>query len=215
MSRFDIRKIIRNSRGFLVFVLLMCCFRTVCADWSFVPSESMEPTIYPGDFLWIDKMSYGPTVPLLNKRVALWGSPDRGDIITFIPPHTDQLYVKRVIGLPGDNLHIEGENIYINGDLVVRQLTDSTDAGILGQEFIDDAEYRFKLSKDRSVPYFEKSFAVPEGKYFVMGDHRNNSLDSRYWGMVDESRVMGKVTSVALSFSAERGLFERVALPIE
>lgn len=215
MEKVSIKKLIKSNRGFLLFLFLIFFFRTAYADWSPVPSGSMEPTIFPGDYLWVDKTSFGPTLPFFNKQVITWSRPTRGDIITFVPPHTDNLFVKRVVAVPGDTIRVEGVKVYINGEQIEQQLAEVTDTAVIGKEVLEGKEHRIKLSKDKEIPYIGKDINIPEGKYFVMGDHRNNSADSRYWGFVDQERIMGKVTSIALSFSKERKLFERVALPIE
>jgi len=88
----------------LALLLFMAMFRTAVADWSYVPSGSMEPTLFAGDYLWVDKTRYGPTLPLLNTRLVSWNQPERGDVVTFIPPHRDQLFVKHVIAVPGDRV---------------------------------------------------------------------------------------------------------------
>ena len=215
MKKFSIKKLIGNNRSFILFVILYMFFRTAYADWSVVPSGSMEPTILPGDYLWIDKTSFGPTIPFLNKQIVTWGRPSRGDVITFVPPHTDDLYVKRVIAIPGDTIRIEGVKVYINGKQLEQRLAKTKSTDIIGKETIEGKDHAFKLSRDLKISYIGQSIKIPEGKYFVMGDHRNNSADSRYWGFVDQERIMGKVTSIALSFSRKRDLFKRVALPIE
>lgn len=204
----------REYRSFLLFLLLIMVFRTSYADWSPVPTSSMEPTIYPGDVVWIDKTAYGPSLPFLNKRVFAWGQPERGDVITLIPPHEDVLYVKRVIGLPGDTLHIEGNTITVNGEVLEQGFVEQRVDAVLGVETIGDREHAFKLSTERGIPYIGETLTVPEGKFFVMGDFRNNSADSRYWGFVDESNVMGKVTAIALSIADERSGLGRVAVPV-
>ena len=215
MKDFSIKRLVKNNRSFILFIILYLFFRTAYADWSPVPSGSMEPTILPGDYLWIDKTSYGPTVPFLNKQLVTWGRPARGDIITFVPPHTDDLYVKRVIAIPGDTVLIEGIEVYVNGKLLEKRLSEITDSAIIGRETIAGIDHAFKLSRNRQIAYIGHSIKIPEGKYFVMGDHRNNSADSRHWGLVDQENIMGKVTSIALSFSLKRELFERVALTVE
>jgi len=215
MKKFSINKLIKNNRSFILFLILYMFFRTAYADWSPVPTGSMEPTILPGDYLWIDKTSFGPTMPFLNKQIITWGRPSRGDIITFVPPHTEDLYVKRVIAIPGDTIHIEGVKIYINGNLLEQRLTEITSTAFIGRETIEGKDHHFKLSRNMEIAYIGQSIKIPEGKYFVMGDHRNNSSDSRYWGFVDQENIMGKVTSIALSFSLKRDLFKRVALSIE
>ena len=198
-----------------MFFIFYAFFRTCYADWSPVPTGSMEPTILPGDYLWIDKTTYGPSVPFINKRLYTWSYPSRGDVITFVPPHTDKLFVKRVIAIPGDIIKIEGIHIYINGIQLEQRLLSVTDKEVIGIEALTGKEHRFKLTKSRKIPYMGQIIKIPKGKYFVMGDHRNNSADSRYWGFVDQDNIMGKVTSIALSFSSEREIFSRVAVDLD
>lgn len=213
MNRF--KYIILESKTFIIFFFLIMFFRTAYADWSPVPSSSMEPTIFPGDVLWIDKTSYGPSIPLLNKKLYSWGHPERGDIVTFIPPHTSDLYVKRVMAIPGDVIHIEANNITINGN-AIEQTFNFLDEhnNLIGTELLAGKEHLFQINQNRRVPYFGETIDVPAGKYFVMGDFRNNSEDSRYWGFVDEANIMGKVTGIALSYAGFRGDFSRFATTI-
>ncbi|RUO29564.1 signal peptidase I [Aliidiomarina soli] len=210
-----VKSVVKGYKSFLLVIFLMLFFRTAYADWSHVPTSSMEPTILPGDVIWIDKTSFGPSLPYFNKRLFTWDQPERGDIITFIPPHEDVLYVKRVMGVPGDSLYIEDNTIYINNHRLEQSVTHSTDDIILGTETLFEAEHAFKVIKGRSFPPSGRRVVVPDGKLFVMGDYRNNSVDSRAWGFVDENRVMGKVSSVAVSFSGERERLARLAIPIQ
>jgi signal peptidase I len=209
-----IKSLVREYRALLLFVFLLIFFRTAYADWSPVPTSSMEPTILPGDVLWIDKTSYGPSLPFLNKRLFAWGHPERGDIITFIPPHEDVLYVKRVMAIAGDSIRIEGNEIYVNGARLEQSVIESTDAEIIGTETIAGVQHAYKLSKERRIPYVGRTIVVPEGKLFAMGDYRNNSADSRIWGFVDENNVLGKVSAVAISFSSEREGLSKLAFSI-
>ncbi len=199
---------------FAVFLFVTACFRTAFADWSFIPSGSMEPTLYHGDYVWIDKTKYGPSLPFANVRLGTFGKPERGDIITFIPPHTDTLYVKRVIGIPGDTIRIEGSTIHVNGKKLPTVI-DSLEEGVLiGSETIDSKKHIFQMTGTTGLTSAPHDIAVPEAKYFVLGDHRNNSADSRYWGFVDEGKIMGKVTHVAISFSSQRPLLSRFVVKI-
>lgn len=209
-----LKALLREYRPFLLFLFLVMFFRTGYADWSPVPSGSMEPTIHPGDVLWIDKTSYGPSLPFLNKRLFSWGQPERGDIITFVPPHEDSLYVKRVMAIPGDSIRVEGNRIYVNGHQLEQSLIESNEMAIVGTERIGESEHAFKLTRNKELAYFGETVVVPEGKLFVMGDHRNFSADSRAWGFVDANRVMGKVAAVAISFSSERQGAGRIAAPV-
>ncbi len=209
------KQFMRESRSFLLFLFLLMLFRTAYADWSPVPTSSMEPTILPGDVLWIDKTSYGPSLPFLNKQLFSWGHPERGDIITFVPPHTDGLYVKRVIAVPGDVIHIEGNAITVNGIRLEQSIDSSDEDNDMGTEILSGEEHKFQLSRNRIIPYFGQTISIPEGKYFVMGDFRNNSEDSRFWGFVDEEKIMGKVSTIAISSSSLKGDFSRIAVSIQ
>jgi signal peptidase I len=209
------KKFIRANRAFLLLIFLCIVFRTTYADWSPVPTSSMEPTLLPGDVVWVDKTSFGPTLPLLNKQLLIWGRPARGDVITFVPPHTDELYVKRVIGVPGDRIRIDGTRIYINDIRLVQETVSVSEDMLIGTEWIDGLHHQFQLSRGLQAPSIGSTITIPQGKYFVMGDYRNNSADSRYWGFVDQKQIMGKVTSIAVSFSRNRPLLARLALPIE
>jgi len=208
------KNIIKNNKGFLIFFLVYAFTRTAYADWSPVWSGSMEPTIQPGDYLLIDKTSYGPSIPFLNIRLANWGGPSRGDIITFVPPHTNKLYVKRVMAIPGDTILVSGVDVQIN-NVKLEQVFDSGNRqSIVLKENIGELEHLIKLSKNLRLSDEAKEFTVPEGKYFVMGDHRNNSLDSRSWGYVNEDNIMGEVKRIALSFSSNRNFFTSIGSSI-
>lgn len=210
-----VKTLLRGYKSFLLIIFLMMFFRTAYADWSHVPTSSMEPTILPGDVIWISKTSFGPSLPFLNKQLFTWNHPERGDIITFIPPHEDVLYVKRVIGVPGDNIQIEGNTIYINDQRLEQSVKISNDDFILGTENLSGTEHAFKVSRNIRFPHTRENIVVPEGKLFVMGDFRNNSVDSRAWGFVDQKRVTGKVAAIAVSFSGGRDWLARVAIPIQ
>ncbi len=93
----------------------------------------MEPTLVPGDVMWIDKTAFGPSLPIINKKLLTWGSPKRGEVITFVPPHKDQLFVKRVIAVPGDHLRIEGMKLWVNGQPLAQQITREEADYLLGE----------------------------------------------------------------------------------
>lgn len=204
-----LRKTIKNYASLLLMLLAMMVFRTAVADWSYVPSGSMEPTITAGDVLLVSKLSYGPSIPFTSSRLFSIGEPERGDIITFYPSHTDQCLVKRVVGVPGDRLRIIGKELWING----KKLQQTALSDNLLQESNGINPHRIKISGDSGLPAINGEIRVPDGQYFVMGDHRNNSYDSRYWGFVDKTQVVGKVSRIGLSFSSQ--FVERLALAVD
>ena len=208
------RKAIRNNAGLIALVFSMLFMRTAIADWSYVPTGSMEPTLYGGDWVLVSKRHYGPSIPFTSFRLLSTGVPERGDVITFYPPHEDVLYVKRVIGIPGDTILIRGRDVYLNGAKLSSSDVGSAEGVRLAREIVGDVAHAVQYSADRQLPLMRDEIVVPPGKYFVLGDHRNNSADSRYWGYVDEERIVGKVTHVAVSFSRMRPLSARLAIPV-
>ncbi len=191
----------------------MVFFRTAIADWSYVPSGSMEPTLYDGDYVLIDKISYGPSIPFTNFRLIQFGQPQRGDVITFYPPHKEQQFVKRVIGVPGDVIRIEQLSVFVNGEQLAMKFQTQHQGKWLGEEAIQHRKHLLQFSRP-AMKGLKEPIKVPEGKYFVMGDHRNNSEDSRFWGFVDEDKIIGKVSYIALSFSEQRPISSRVAIKV-
>lgn len=207
-------KLIRNNKGFVLFIFGMAFFRTAVADWNYVPSASMEPTIYGGDYLWVEKLSFGASVPFTDIKLFSTGTPERGDIITFFADHTEVQLVKRVIGVPGDHIRIDGREIIVNGEAAKFE-TGTVDANSLqGLETIATHAHKVQYTRGDTATRPALEFVVPEQRYFVMGDNRNNSFDSRFWGFVEEGRIMGRVTHIAVSFSNQRPWSERFALDI-
>ena len=121
---FKMPKMLKNNAGIVIALVSLLAFRTAIADWSPVPTSSMEPTILPGDVLLINKTILGPAIPFTEARLFSYAQPQRGDIITFTPPHVDTTYVKRVIGVPGDRIRTEGLRVFVNGVALPLAITD-------------------------------------------------------------------------------------------
>lgn len=211
-----IKRLFRQNQSFLLLLFGVFFFRTAIADWNYIPSGSMEPTLYQGDYVLIDKMAYGPALPLVGVgRLIEYAQPERGDIITFVPPHTDEVYIKRVIGIPGDTIVVSGARLWVNGELATLQPTAQSDDKQL--ELIESSQgrsHRIKMAQHARLPVLPQPVRVPPNKYFVMGDHRDNSADSRYWGLVDAHKVIGKVVAMPLSFSSARSIATRFMQPL-
>jgi len=160
-----------------------------------IPSRSMEPTLKVGDFILVNKWTYGIRLPVLHTKILDVSSPQRGDVMVFFPPHQDRYFIKRVVGLPGDKINLIKGVLYINGEKMLQKaLPDGTESArsMVMQEDLDGVEH---LMQRRSMPTrlsLNFSGTVPEGHYFMMGDNRDNSSDSRVWGPVPEDRIVGK-----------------------
>lgn len=210
--------------SFFPVILFVFVLRSFVVEPFRIPSGSMLPTLQSGDLILVNKFSYGVRLPVVDKKVIETGSPQRGDVVVFrYPVDTSVDYIKRIVGLPGDEVAYLDKKLYINGELVphVRD----------GEYFEPDRvayipQYKEKLGKidheillDESKPqvfgpiwqfpdmsncqYARNGVRckVPEGQYFTMGDNRDNSADSRYWGFVPDEYLVGKAFFVWMNFS--------------
>ncbi len=211
----------REHRGALLFLVLMLVFRASWADWVRVPTGSMNPTIIEGDRVLVDKHVFGFRVPLTHVRLTAGESPRRGDIVVFDSPTTGQSLVKRVIGLPGDLVAMEGEALVINGERVsyaradashLRDLPDATRAAgpLLLREQLPGAEHDVMLLPARAARSSFAPVRIPADSYLMLGDSRDNSADSRYFGFVPRANIVGRASRVVASFDADRFFMPRV-----
>jgi signal peptidase I len=198
----------KNNSAFVFIFLGLVFFRTAIADWNPVPSESMEPTIFAGDVLLINKLVLGPNVPFTEGRLVHVNEPERGDIITLTPPGKDITYVKRVVGVPGDRIRTDGMRLIINDEMLPLRVIDDGERTGLYQALETLGKHQHLIQHDLRYPMrqIEQELTVPADSYFVMGDFRNNSEDSRWFGFVHQDRIIGKVTRVAVSIADERSL---------
>jgi len=190
-------------------VLIATSFKSAIADWNDVPTGSMKPTILVGDRVFINKLSYGLKIPYTTRHIARWGSPERGDIVVFYSPTDGKRLIKRLIGLPGDEIALFNNKLYINGKALDYRIIDGTSPGPTNTIPEDHYVHLFEnlLGKQHSImisgartPF--DSFdpvVVPEGNAFVMGDNRDNSADSRFFGFVELNQVLGHATAIVLS----------------
>jgi signal peptidase I len=201
----------REIRPLLVIALVMFSIRSSLADWNDVPSGSMQPTILVGDRIFVNKLAYDLKLPFTTWHLAEWSNPRRGDIVVFYSPHDGTRLVKRVVGLPGDLVELRNEQLIINGSPV--------DYSPLGAELsaqLPQAERQGNQFATEKLPGHghtvmaipalpaKRTFGpvqVPEGGYFMMGDNRDNSFDSRYFGPVKRAQIVGKATAVVLSLN--------------
>lgn len=190
----------------LAFVMFLI-IRTFIVEAFRIPTGSMESTLLVGDFLLVNKAVYGAQVPGTQIRLPAFDRPRRGDIVVFVPPHEPgKNYVKRLVGLPGDTLEMRNKVLYINGvpqkEPYVRHTDPNGDIAVPSMLMwqrnylapgVNPSTYR--PTRDNWGP-----IVVPPGKYFVLGDNRDDSEDSRYWGFVDEAAIKGQPLFIYYSF---------------
>ena len=199
----------RGTVYFTVFVFIP--LRSILADWNWVPTGSMNPTILEGDMVYVNKAAYGLRVPLTTHRLCQWSAPRRGDVVVLLSPEDGTRLVKRVVGLPGDQIELQNNRLLINGQPVsYAALPEEAVRGLQPGLRLRSIFAREDLSgKERTVmstpqlPAMRSfgSILVPAGHYFVMGDNRDNSKDSRYFGCVENHRLLGRVQGTIVSFN--------------
>lgn len=205
----------REWRGFILFIAVMLLFRSAIADWNQVPTGSMIPSILEGDRIVVDKMAYDLRVPFTMVRLARWSNPERSDVITFESPKDDKLLVKRVIGVPGDQVQLQNNRLIVNGEVATYEGIPAVhlpDAVARSLPHIEVARETV-LGKSRAVmthrlshPQIRSSFgpiAVPADHYLVLGDNRDNSQDFRVIGFVHRDSILGKANAIAFSLDYE------------
>ncbi len=204
-------KIWLDWRGFVVFVAIMLVFRSAIADWNQVPSGSMKPSILVGDRIVVDKIAYDLRVPFTLTRIAVWGAPERGDVVTFPSPVDERLFVKRVIGLPGDVVELRDNTLIVNGETArYSALTEDEIAAlpvedkqqyVFFHETVGEMSHLVMLNRhprSRSYSTFPPT-RVPDGHFLVLGDNRDDSGDYRAISWVSRDRILGRAMGIAFS----------------
>tara|TARA_B100000579_G_scaffold436665_1_gene463362 strand:+ start:839 stop:1546 length:708 start_codon:yes stop_codon:yes gene_type:complete len=195
-----------NLITILYAIIIALLIRTFLFQPFFIPSSSMEPGLIVGDRIFASKYDYGYSrhsfpfsLPLINGRV-FESSPKRGDVVIFKPPHTRNDYIKRLIGLPGDKIKLIDGTIYINSIPVEREFvrTDDKDIAIYKETMSSGINYETRDLGNKPQDNIEE-FIVPENHYFFMGDNRDNSNDSRFWGPVPTERIVAKAQIIFFS----------------
>ncbi len=202
---------VEYAHSFFPVLLAILLFRSFVAEPFKIPSGSMMPTLLVGDFILVNKFAYGLRLPVLNTRILALGEPKRGDVFVFrYPKNPSEDYIKRVIGLPGDTIEYRNKTLFVNGQQVAE-----TDLGVytgpsepgrametarLKQEDLQGVQHSI-LEVPNSWVGHEGSWTVPAGHYFAMGDNRDNSADSRFWGFVPEENLVGRAFVVWMNFS--------------
>jgi signal peptidase I len=218
--------VVDYARSFFPVILLVLVLRSFLYEPFRIPSDSMMPTLVQGDFIFVNKWQYGLRLPVANWKVVPIGDPQRGDVIVFRKP-TDPsvVFIKRLVGLPGDIVRVTRAQVLVNGEPMPVEPGDfyrgpkeeQYPFTVVASEQLGKHDHR--LMFDPSRPGTEGEWRVPEGHYFMMGDNRNNSRDSRFpeVGFVPAGNIIGKAVAIWLSFNPGQGsllLWDRMATRI-
>lgn len=230
--------VVEMARSFFPVILIVFLLRSFLYEPFKIPSESMLPTLQVGDFILVNKYTYGVRLPVLNQKVIEGGSPKRGDVMVFrYPEDPAKDFIKRVIGLPGDKLAYKNKRLTLNGKPVDTQsvgMEQKVDPSLNLRRFeslketidgrthaiqMDPEAPGVRLSGVRRFPNISNceynndgvECTVPDGHYFMMGDNRDNSDDSRYWGFVPDRNIVGRAVLIWMNF----GSFKRIGMSIE
>jgi len=187
--------VVEYSRSLLPALALIVLVRGFLYEPYQIPSGSMIPTLEIGDFVLVNKHAYGVRLPVLGTKVFEVDAPARGEVMVFVPPHDDRYFIKRVIGLPGDRVVYVNKSLYLNGERISQRLVDDQGGIQAFEESLGDDAHRIHAAGNRA-PRARREWTVPTGHYFVMGDNRDFSQDSRAWGFVKEDKVVGKAIAI-------------------
>jgi len=188
----------------VVVIAILAPLRSAVADWNDVPTGSMIPTILVGDRIFINKVAYDLKVPFTRWQVAKWADPQRGDIVVFPSPADGVRLVKRVVAVPGDSIELRDDHLVINGETASYALVDNTaPSALVLSETVSGKMHSLMIQPQQRAMRSFGPVNVPAGSYFVMGDNRDNSFDSRYFGFVSRDRILGRATLVAMSFDRD------------
>jgi signal peptidase I len=206
-------------RPFALLFIIIAPLKSAIVDWNWVPSGSMKPTILEGELVLVNKLAYDLKVPFTTRHLSEWAEPVRGDVAVFFSPKDGTRLVKRVIGLPGDTVEMRSDVLYLNG---VAQQYRARDTRAFQRDIFEDRHpvvavehlggcdhYVLALPGRAALRTFGP-YQVPAGHYFMMGDSRDNSFDSRFFGPVARDQVVGRASAVILSFDTSRFLLPRL-----
>jgi signal peptidase I len=209
--------VVEYAKSFFPVLLVVFVLRSFLVEPFQIPSSSMVPTLEVGDYILVNKYTYGIRLPVVRTKVWALNEPKRGDVMVFFPPHMNETYyIKRVIGLPGDTVTYRNKSLAVNGvpleEETLAVLPEGSSQYRVGLEALGDARHLVQVNDSR--PPRDFSVKVKPGHYFMMGDNRDNSSDSRIWGQVPEKDIVGKAFAVWMHWDSLFSIpsFSRVGL---
>jgi len=196
--------VVEYAKSFFPVLFIVLLLRSFLVEPFQIPSGSMIPTLEIGDFILVNKYHYGLRLPVVGTKIVANNEPERGEVMVFIPPHDSRYFIKRVIGLPGDTIEYENKILRINGEQVdidvlgeiKVETAGGTRDGMLFNEQLGVANHQTQIITQGFSGNSRTSWVVPPGHYFMMGDNRDNSADSRVWGAVPEENIVGRAFAI-------------------
>ncbi len=209
--------VVEYARSFFPVLFVVFVLRSFLVEPFQIPSSSMVPTLEVGDYILVNKFTYGIRLPVIRTKVWALNEPERGDVMVFFPPHmNDTYFIKRIVGLPGDTVAYRNKQIFVNGQRVAR-VPDPDQTGLdiryrVDHETLGAADHLMQVDALRPATDFYE--VVKPGHYFMMGDNRDNSSDSRVWGQVPEKDIVGKAFAIWMHWDTFLSIpsFSRVGL---
>lgn len=196
--------------SFFPVLLLVLVLRSFLADPWRIPSGSMKPTLLEGDFIIVNKFKYGLRLPVLGTKMLELGAPSRGDVVVFKNKKLNMVMIKRVVGLPGDHVEYKDNALFINGEKMALEKRGKENDYVIShgisipvvkqEENLDGVIHEVYTRDDVEIDYDISDIVIPDGHYFMVGDNRNNSNDSRSWGLVPDTDLLGKAEITVLSW---------------
>ncbi|WGL58976.1 signal peptidase I [Pigmentibacter sp. JX0631] len=207
-----------------IFIIIFCIFvfRSSFVNWYVIPSGSMLPTLKIGDHVVVNKMAYGFMLPFMETRIFSWSKPQRGEIVVFQGPPQEggQVLIKRIVAIENDKVEFVKGLLHVNGVPVQESIENNrevlTDTGsaddfndynLIKETSLSQNSFYILKKKNEGMTFMEKkTWIVPAGKLFFLGDNRDNSFDSRFWGMIDEKSIYGKAFFISYS-TGDKGMW--------
>lgn len=196
------------------FFLLLCCivfFKSAIADLSSISGASMQPTLLDGDKVWVNKLAYDVKIPFTEISLAELDDPERGDVIIIDSKKADKRLVKRIVGVPGDTIYMQNNALVINGVAADYEVLSRDDDALIILEALPNRTHQARLSR-HYISRSNRSYGptvVPQDQYFVLGDNRDNSADSRVYSFVPRGEIIGRSDSVVFSLDSDNRYFPR------
>ena len=192
---------VEYSRSFFPVLLLVLVLRSFLMEPFTIPSSSMVPTLRVGDYILVNKFTYGLRLPVIGTKIISLNDPQAGDVMVFKYPGNPRInYIKRVIGVPGDKIRYENKRLTINGKKIPQSLLAELPPGAPTQQVLQESlagdGHTVQHMMSRNQYRDAREWKIPDGHYFMMGDNRDNSNDSRVWGMVPEKYIVGKAVGI-------------------